>query len=444
MKVPSKILGKLLSVTKGIYLIQPAEYTRMDVFFADTAVGRRQITWWITDDAVRETQELAGMAAGFDPQLAGADRPSIHLEIDKVLKNNFFNGELFNVQDVLRGKRPTLFAASAVTNKQEFAERLWSKLYQALSNLMPSWLILYPLRGVASESVGIGFDGLSLLASHDGGKWQAYATRYPRTISFDPSQGSPERFSAPTIWGIQMPTADENRPFTWLICEAKGTRHGVKWVAANRMRTFLAVLFSYWHPTSGDLFAIKSDLAEHRYSLQFASAGDRDENSIACESIGRLMPSLPMNFAVSAADVAQVKDWYIQHNSAHEELQRRAVTASHFIHHAVMADGLERFLHYYIALDALFGEPHKVDQNIKRGIEQLFPNDQAWVYRAKHLFDLRNALVHGGTSSIDGWEDLESYMRHVQTSPLEDVSNVATTALRTYPINPPQFLALTP
>jgi hypothetical protein len=52
--------------------------------------------------------------------------------------------------------------------------------------------------------------------------------------------------------------------------------------------------------------------------------------------------------------------------------------------------------------------------------------------------------VHGGTSSIDGWKDLDAYMRHVKTSPFEDVANAAMTALRTYFINPPQFLTLPP
>lgn len=442
MKIPTKILSKLLSITKGVHIIQPNESARMDVFFFDTARGRRQITWWITWDAVRETQEFAKMTAAFDPQLADADRPSIQLEIDKVLKENFFNEELFNVRDILLGKCPTLFAASATANKQEFAENLWSKIHQALSNLMPSWLVLYPLRGVKSASFDIEFDGLSLLAPDDDAKWQRYATQYPRTTSFNPSEGSPEGISAPTIWNIKSPTADENRLFTWLICEAKGTRQGVKRVAADRMRTFLAVLFSHWHESSGDFFVIKSDLGEHRYAFQFASAGDRDENSIASGSVGRLMPSLPLDFTVSASNIAQVKDWYARLYSAHEELRRRAITASHFIHHAVMADGMERVLHYYIALDALFGERGKVEGNIKKGIEQLFPNDPTWVYRADHLFDLRNALVHGGTSSVGGWEHLEAYMRHVKTSPLEDVSKAATTALRTYLVNPPQFLIL--
>lgn len=447
MKAPNKILGKILAITKEIYLAQPANIsTRTDVFFTGegTPVGLRQVHWRITWDGVRDTQELARMAIDCESQLAGADRPTVQIEIDKVLKDNFLNGDLFNVRTILSRNAPTLFSASATANKQEFAECLWEKIHRALLTLVPSWLILYPLRGVTSVSADIGFDGLSLMAPDDKRNWEQFAERYPRTISFNPAEGSPERISAPTVWGFKSPTAHENRPFTWLVCEAKGTRHNVKRLAAGRMRTFLAILFSIWHPTDADFFVIKSELGEHQCALQFAAAGDRDEDSVSCGVIGRLMLSLPMNFSISPAAVNLVRDWYTRLYSAHEELRRRAITASHFIHYGIMADSLERFIHYYIALDALFGERHKVEENIRKGIEHLFPSEQLWVYRAEHLFDLRNALVHGGTSSIDGWKDLDAYMKHAKTSPLEDVGNAAMTALRTYFVNPLHFLTLSP
>ena len=447
MKVPNKILGKIFAITKGIHLNQPTNLSvRTDGFTSGdgTSVGRRQVVWWITFEAVRETQELASMVKDFDSQLADADRPTIQLEIDRVIKDNMFNDELFNIRDVLYRRAPTLFDAIASSNKQEFAERLWEKIYQALINLIPSWLSIYPLRGVASASADIGFDGLSLMSPNDEKRWQEYITRYPSTVHFEQSKGSPERFSSPTIWDIKLPTAEENKPFTWLVCEAKGTRHGVKRIVAGRMRTFIAVLFSLWHPSSGDFFVVKSDLGEHRCSIQFAPAGNREENSIIPENIGRLMPSLIVNFAVSSSNITQLRDWYTRLYSAHEELQRRAIAASHFLHYGIMADGLQRFINYYIALDALFGERHKVEENIRKGIEQMFPNDQAWIYRADRLFDLRSELVHGGTSSIDGWKDFDAYMRHVRTSPSEDAANAAMTALRTYFINPPQFLTLPP
>ena len=93
MNAPKKILGKILAITKEIYLAQPANIsTRTDVFFSgdNTPVGRRQVHWWVTWDGVRDTQTLARMIIDSEPQFAGADRPTVQLEIDKVLKENFF------------------------------------------------------------------------------------------------------------------------------------------------------------------------------------------------------------------------------------------------------------------------------------------------------------------------------------------------------------------
>jgi len=222
---------------------------------------------------------------------------ALQLEIDRVLKAHFLDRDLFNLSN-LRIGRSTLFDA-AVGNVKEVATKLWERILAAVKELQPSWLVLYPLRGVVSHSYEVGFAGLSVMAPSDVDVWKQYASRYPRTTSFQPAEGSPEKFSVPTVWEIELPTAKTDRPFTWLICEAKGTESGVTRIAADRMRTFLALLFAIWHPTCADFFVIKSDLGEHRCSLQFAQAGNRNEDAISCGSIGRLMPSLPIDFTIS-------------------------------------------------------------------------------------------------------------------------------------------------
>lgn len=420
------IRGKIIAITRGIHLRIPPTYERMDVFI----VGSNQVSWWLTHQAIAETREVAEMIRELEPEFAQASTAAIQLEIARVLRAVFMDRSLFDLRKIST-QRTSLFDAT-VGNAKEFANKICDKILVAIRDLQPTWLILYPLRGVVSQSHEVGFDGLSVMAPTDVSKWQDYASRYPRTTSFNPAEGSPERFSAPTVWGIESPTARTNRPFTWLICEVKGTKSGVTRVAADRMRTFLALLFARWHPTSADFFIIKSDLGEHRCSLQFAPTGNRDEDAISCGTIGRLMPSLPIDFRISEQGIVHIKHWYSAYQSANEEKQQRAITASHYVHHAIMADGFERFIHYYISLDALFGERYKVEENIKSALLRMFPNDPKWVYRADRLFELRNALIHGGCSSIDGWKDLKGYMRHVKSSPLEDVGLAAMTALRTY------------
>ena len=279
------ILGKLMAITRGIHLMVPSSYERMDAFNSGggTSMGLRQVTWWVTHKAIVETRELAGMIRKIDREYAEASVAAIQLEIDRVLKANLDDSDLFDLRRVTRGAS-TLFDAIAADDKRGVARNLWNKILSAVKDLQPRWLVLYPLRGVVADSVDAAY------------------------------------------------------------------------------------------------------------------------------------------------------------SSADESLQRRAITACQFIHHAIMADGFERFVHYYIALDAMFGERYKVEENVKGALLRMFPNDPLWSYRADHLFDLRNELIHGGTSSLDKWKGLEAYIRHVKTSPLEDVGRAAMTALRNYFVSPPKFV----
>ncbi len=91
-----------------------------------------------------------------------------------------------------------------------------------------------------------------------------------------------------------------------------------------------------------------------------------------------------------------------------------------------------QFMHFFIALDALFGERNKVEDSIVSGIKKIFPNNTKWDIRAKKLFELRSELVHGGSSSIDEWNNLAYYRRNFYSDPLYDVGLAVMTALRMY------------
>jgi hypothetical protein len=425
-------LGKLLGITREIYLLRPPKYERMDVFKCrDGSSGEsRQMTWWLTHQAVVEIRNLAYMAKETDPELANGNVAEIHLQIEAVLKDNLLSG-LFDLSRVT-SQSSSLFDVIAGNDKRRFSCQLWDKIRAAFGKLHSTWLVIYPLRGVVSQSVDVGLDGLSVMSQDDVKFWDGYSARYPSTTHFVPANGSPERVSAPTVWGFTDPTASEPRRFSWLLCEASGPQYEVVRIAAGRMRTFVALLFCQWHPRHGDFFVIKSPLPEYQCSFQFAPIGHSQQDSIRPGRIGRLMPSLPVDLTISNEEVAKVRGWYAAYSTEEITRQRRAITASHFIHHAVMADGIEKFIHFYIALDALFGERHKVEQTIKEGLLRTFPADPLWAYRADRLFELRNELVHGGASSLDKCNGFDAYIRHTKTRPLEDVALAAMTALKDY------------
>jgi hypothetical protein len=221
---------------------------------------------------------------------------------------------------------------------------------------------------------------------------------------------------------------------TWLLCEVAGTQSGVRLAAARKMRTFLSVLFAHAIPTSR-AFLSKSMADEARYAVQFQRKGSQVRVGYVFWSGAQpLLPAILEDMQVTPDLLERVTSWYVKRTAAPGELQARATTASHFIHYGVMTDDLERFIHFFVALDGMFGVRGDVENSIIAGIRRTFRDDDEvrWVDRARWLFDLRNAVLHGGSSMIEDWPSLDDYNRHFRTDPRTDVAIAAMTSLRRF------------
>jgi hypothetical protein len=428
----SKITKKVLHLTKQVYLQEPPDNARfVSKFFA----GKRPFSflessfgleWWLTRRGLDCYEDIANMAISYDPQLRGGDSESFCKIIEKSLQQNANNRKIFNVNKLFFRQVSNLLEARAVDNIEEFVSRLWSEIHENLVKSMTDWLILYPLHRVKSQSFVLGFDGVSLLSSSDVDRWQELSGHYSDAKYWNPLSGT---------WaeGIDR---DSLKDFllvpTWLVCEVSGTALGSRKVAARQMRTFLAVLFSNLENQIPHLL-YKSGADQVSYSIQFPKDATQVDYGSMCANIGNLLPPLLVdNIDIQPETLSEVQEWYVKRASSPDPVKKRATTASHFIHYGIIHDDLERFLHFFFALDALFGERGKVEQSIIDGVKQTFPMNISWEERIKKLFDLRSELVHGGASEISDWEELDSYRRHFKSQPLEDVKTAAMTALRTY------------
>jgi len=426
-----KITQKILDLTKQVHLQEPQNKSSHPIrFFAgkrpSSPLGNSFGTeWWLTQRGRDCYEDIANMARSCDPQLRGGDRESFGKIIDKSLQENANNNKIFNVDKIVFRQAKNLLEARAVDNIDEFVSRLWSEIHANLVKSMTDWLVLYPLHRVKSHSFILGFDGMSLLSSSDADRWQQLSSHYSDAKYWDPRFGT---------WAEGMDRGsfeDFLLVPTWLVCEVSGTALGSKKLAARQMRTFLAVLFSYLENRVSHLL-YKSGADKAFYSIQFP----KDATQVGCgsvrDSIGNLLPPLLEAIDVQSETLSKVQDWYVQRDSSPDSVQKRATTASHFIHYGIIHDNLERFLHFFFALDALFGKRGDVERLIIDGVKRTFPIDTTWEKRVEKLFDLRSELVHGGSSEIIDWEGLESYRRHFKSEPLEDVKTAAMTALRTY------------
>jgi len=421
------ILGKILALTKQIHLSeQPEGYIRK--FFAGKStlvppIGQFGFRWWITKSGLTLCKEIANMAISFDSQLQGGDLESFSGLIERAFEENVVDKHLFSVDHIFFIRQTkTLFDGRAILNEKDFSLELWNKIKQTLERSMNNWLIIYPLQRVTVQSTKLEYDRISLLASDDVDTWRSISEQYPEATFWEPSSGK------------RVDTRDNfnfGKPPTWLLCEVAGTAAGARRLARRYIRTFIAVLFSHLHDKIPNLLT-KSMAKEISYSIQFPIDSRRAGCGQEIGHIGSLLPPLITDINVSSEGISEINNWYKLRSLALKSLVQRAIAASHFIHYGIMADDLERFLHFFIALDALFGECDKVEKAIISGIERVFPKDLTWVQRVENLFDLRSEIVHGGVSLIDDWEGLDHYQRYFQSHPLKDVETAAMTAFRKY------------
>jgi len=349
-------------------------------------------------------------------ELSAGDRENYCETIKDTIQKVLLHPRIFYI-DKESEKNNSLFSILASENPIESTEILFRAFYSELHKSLSSWMTIYPLPRIKSDSYSLVFDGIFLFAPDDKEVWQQLAPNYINASKWHPAETADSK----TIWG------DVNS--NWLICQAHGTVEGTRRLSEKRMRTFIAVLFSFLYELPNLLDKTSSSV--NTYCKQFPS---KDSNTGFGEmnvSIGNLLPPMLIDVEVSEETLNEVNEWYRKRASKNEEFQKRITTASHFIQYGIVADGLERFIHFFIALDALFGERGNVERLITEGIKRTFPSDEIWEYKISKLFDLRSSLVHGGCSSISEWEDLDVYRRHTKSHPERDVIIAAMTSFKT-------------
>ena len=425
-----KILGKTVALTKEIKLRKPNNGSGLVARFspgdnkAYSPFSTIGFEWWNTKRSFTLYREIAEMAISFNPDLRARSIDDLSCTIRTTIQKNALNKDLFDSNAIFCQSKETLFDARSISKVEEFSSHLWDVIHRSMLHSIMNWLVLYPLSRIYSDSVKIGYDGLSLLNADDKQTWQKLTLRYPSTKYWNPSTGQ-NRDGKDNLHFF------DKLPSTWLVCEILGTRSGARSKAGYLIRTFIAVLFSYLDNKNFNIF-LKSMAHPKSYSVQFPADSSRAGCSQEIAYIGTLLQPLLIDIRVSGGLIANVKEWYKFRYSAQKDIANRATIGSHFIQYALVADDLEQFIHFFIALDALFGERNKVEERIIEGLKKLFQDDQKWVDRARKLFELRSDLVHGGSSSIRDWKGLKHYRRYFHSDPSVDVRLAATKALKQY------------
>lgn len=86
------------------------------------------------------------------------------------------------------------------------------------------------------------------------------------------------------------------------------------------------------------------------------------------------------------------------------------------------------FIHYFIALDALYGTDKGNRNSIIKGILSL-KLENFDEKRAERLYRLRGALIHGGIKSCKDWINYRDYLRKYKSEPFSDLQRILATAI---------------
>ena len=376
------------------------------------------LEWWLTRPGLHVRNDLARMIVDALPQLPL--RVNFVAEtIEKVLQDHADDGALF--QQFAYHRADALLDISAVP-APDLAEAIWSLIKNMLERAVTEWLVVVPFHRIRGSSRDLGFDGLYLLEANDIDAWRKVAAEFANAEQWDPRTGVRDA-AEPKVFG-------ERPPRFWGLCRALGTREGAIAVARDRFRTFIALLFSLEHSNHPELL-LKTPVDPPTFSVQFAAKHARLEWPQRYSHIGALMPQSPGEITLADDLLERVRKWYSFRNAAEPEKRQRAVVASQFVQFGLVAEDLERFIHFFVSLDALFGTRGKVEATVGAGIARALGASE-WADRAAKLFDLRNEVLHGGSSAIDEWPWYEEYRRHFRSEPLSDVAIAALSSLREF------------
>jgi hypothetical protein len=194
-RLEKNILGKVMSLTRGICSQEPTERvaswesfyyrTRADLPFDSGEIVR----WWLTKKAQFDSLDIAHMAMSYDLTLKDGDQKTFSSVIMSTLQKNAGNTELFNGGSFFSKRYPTLFEARKVKHPREFAQKLWPVIHRALLESVTEWLVIYPLPRIKSRLFSLGFDGISLIPADDNKAWRDLHEKYRGITLWKPLTG---------------------------------------------------------------------------------------------------------------------------------------------------------------------------------------------------------------------------------------------------------------
>ena len=372
------------------------------------------VTWWRTPRYKRLSSALGRAIRDLLREFVHIERSEIAAFLDAALKNNPLNRHL--LARLSGPERPTSLLDGYLTNSAEVvASQLWIAIVAHISHATDDWLFVYPLRlARITETTQFPQYSALIFPASDHTIHSQYTDRFPILKDLSLSTG--------TVGGIRLGDAET---YTWLYIERSGTKETVFSETTALASALLGLILSaHWVVKPFEAFA--NSMADPQdyaalFSKRPSSAG------MFSSHCGPLFHSTFSGFQFSN----EALEWTVKALTAQQglttEKRRRVTVAAKWINQAAPSNKHTRFLFFFFAVDALYGERFQVEQSIVNAVRAALGEE--WSQKCRWLFELRSELVHGGCASTEDWNRLDQYRDHFQSNPESDIEAIAAQCL---------------
>jgi hypothetical protein len=419
-----KIFGQIILLTKSIWLAEPQDQRG---FAAQFIPGRRNLylppagiglSWWYTKRAFKSVEVIASMILQSVPGLESCDPETVEETIRHTLQQRSTDVALFKPDEILCSHAGNLFEHRSIDSAADFAADILESIIESLRSKLTARCTIYVAPRIEGPTFAIANEGITALSRSDLAGWSDIERRGYRTNGWTPVTG---KFA----YGNDLVFSNLKYDYVFL-CEDTGTRKGCHSAAALKFRRLFAVIFAAISEGQASRL-LKCAGAPYRMSLQFVGPNSTD-GSICMDGFEPLAPYYADEHVLTVADITAIQAWYETVQHLPPSGASRMEKGAHFVNRAMNSDDIESFVNYFVALDAMFGEIHKVENSITTAVGNL-GLAQTMCEKLPWLFDLRNELVHGGSRSVKEWPKYQRYYRYFDSKPARDMEKLSFAAL---------------
>lgn len=405
----SSIKGKILQLFKNILLHNPSQFNEyIEISF------EFKYEFWIKYDSIHQ---LALTMLDKDNTIQPFDIKTIEECIISTIKSSVSISSIFDTSEILRYEKKTLYECRASRlDANSFAQEIYSRLYSKLQNSLDSWLVLFPLTNIISDSFYIDSELVGILKNNDHDKWQEIKSFGYKTLDWSPSKPKLDSFLAFT--------PDSSKYITVLYVFTNGTKIQVNELSTLKVKKLISVIFAIIN--QNNIRYLRSTSQPESIGI---FCGKQTSISLKWDKQNELLPnfSFGMNhhYSLKQIDIERIQLWFNSVTLLNDDnLKTRIDVSAHFINMAMNSFGISEFINYFISLDALFGINGKNKESILSGIKSLLNNSVA-NEKMKYLYNLRNDFIHGGVRVSQEWQDYRKYINRFHSTPENDIKEIA-------------------